>query len=566
MQLPEKIEDIKDWTWDDIQPYFEELESRELTEETLNQWMADWSNLGALLWENFARAQVATTQNTADEQAEAYLKNLYATVFPKMSEANNRLNKKLVESGLKPDNFDVPLKKMQADIELFREENIPLQVREQALGMEYAKITGAQTVQWDGEELTLEQLKKVFQDQDRTKREQAWRLMMTRWLQDREAINNLWTMFFDVRQEMAANAGFDNYRDFRWKQFKRFDYTPQDCETFHRAIEQVVVPAAERANERRRQRLGIDSVRPWDINVDTSGKPALRPWQTIDEFAEKAETIFTHVDPELGGYYGKMRAGGYMDLPNRKNKGPGAYCTTYPHTGTPFVFMNAVGKRDDVRTLLHEVGHAFHGFEVMNNLPYMQQRNYPIEFAEVASMAMELLASPYLTQEFGGYYTAEEAARDRIEHLENIIFFWPYMAVVDGFQLWAYTSGDAAKDPAACDEKWGELWDRFMRLDYSGLDDEKKTGWHRKQHIFRYPFYYVEYGLAQLGAVQVWANALKDQQQAVKQYRQALALGGTRSIPQLYQAAGVKFAFDAQTLGQAVELIENTIQDLHDQL
>lgn len=566
MQLPAQIEEIRNWTWDDIQPYYDDLESRELTEATLNDWMSDWSKLSALLGENFSRAQVATTQDTADEEAESYLKHLYTTIYPKLSETGNRLNKKLVESGLQPENFEVPLKKMQADIELFREENINLQVREQALGMEYAKITGAQTVQWQGEEITLEQLKKSFQDDDRATREAAWRLMTDRWLQDREPINDLWKYFFDVRQEMASNAGFENYRDFRWKQFKRFDYTPADCETFHRAIEEVVVPAAARANERRRQRLGIDSVRPWDINVDTFGKPPLKPWQTIDEFAEKAETIFTHVDPELGGYYGKLRSGGYMDLPNRKNKGPGAYCTGYPHTGTPFVFMNAVGKREDVRTLLHEVGHAFHGFEVMGNLPYMQQRSYPIEFAEVASMAMELLAAPYLTHEFGGYYTPEEAARDRIEHLEGIMFFWPYMAVVDGFQLWAYTHGDDAKDPAACDEKWGELWDRFMTLDYSGLDDAKKTGWHRKQHIYRYPFYYVEYGLAQLGAVQVWANALNNQQQAVQSYRQALALGGTRSIPELFNAAGVKFAFDADTLGQAISLIEKTIDELQEKI
>jgi oligoendopeptidase F len=261
-----------------------------------------------------------------------------------------------------------------------------------------------------------------------------------------------------------------------------------------------------------------------------------------------------------------MRQNDMLDVPNRKNKRPGAFCTSLPHTGSPYIFMNAVGKRDDVRTLLHEAGHAFHNFETMQHLPYLPQRRYPIEFAEVASMAMELLAAPYLDSTHGGYYVTADAARDRIAHLEKIIFFWPYMAVVDGFQHWAYTSGDAPRDPAACDEKWAELWSRFIHVDYTGLETERMTGWHRKQHIYNYPFYYVEYGLAQLGAVQVWANALSDQAGAVKRYREALALGGTRSIPELYAAAGAKFAFDAKTLGEAVGLIESTIERLEAQV
>jgi oligoendopeptidase F len=229
--------------------------------------------------------------------------------------------------------------------------------------------------------------------------------------------------------------------------------------------------------------------------------------------------------------------------------------------------MNAVGTREDVRTLLHEIGHAFHNFETLAQLPYRQQRDYPIEYAEVASMAMELLAAPYLNHANGGYFTDQEAARDRIEHLEKILFFWPYMAVVDSFQHWAYGGGDAAADPAACDQKWAELWDRFMvAADYTGLEDIKMTGWHRKQHIYRYPFYYVEYGLAQLGAVQVWANARHDQAEAVKAYRRGLALGGTKNLHELYAATGVKFAFDAETMAHATKLIEQTIDQLEAQL
>lgn len=559
--LPKSALDAKHWTWDDYKPFFDDLEARPLTAETIDQWMADWSQIESLIYEVYSRAQVAVTQDTSDEQAEAYFKNLMTTLYPPMTDMDNRLNKKLLDSGLTPTNFDLPLKKMRVDVALYREENIPLTIREQGLRLEYSKITGAQSVQWEGEEVTLEKLKLVFENPDRSTREKAWRMMMNRWLQDRQALNDLWTQFYDLRQEMAKNAGYDDYLAYRWQEFKRFDYTPADTTTFHNAIEQVVVPAAIRANERRRARLGIDTLRPWDLDVDPYGEKPLRPWQTIDEFSQKAIQVFKHVDPVIGGYYETLHNAGQLDLENRKNKGPGAYCTNYPHLRLPFIFMNAVGKRDDVRVLLHEAGHAFHNFETMANLPYNAQRSYPIEFAEVASMAMELLAAPYLTHEFGGYFTQKEAAIDRINHLEKIIFFLPYMAVVDGFQQWAYTHPEG-RDPKACDQKWAELWSRFMKVDYTGLEDVRETGWHRKQHIFNYPMYYVEYGLAQVGAVQVWANALQNQAKAVADYRKALALGGTRSLPELYGAAGVKFAFDADTLGKAVALMEKTIAEL----
>lgn len=560
--FPESTTAIRDWTWDNYQPFVDELLNRELTQASVNGWLADWTKLYYLAYENISRSQVANDQNTADEQAEAYLRNLYATIFPPLMEANTKLSKRLVESGLHVDNFELPLKKMQADIEVFHADNLPLQVQEQALGMEYGKIVSNQTVEWNGEEVTAIELQKAWEDKDRATRERAWRLWADRWLEDREAINNVWGQVYTLRQTMARQVGFANYRDYRWRQFKRFDYTPADCETFHRAIEEVVVPAARRANKRRQDALGVDTLRPWDLDVEPTDNPALRPWESIDDFERKGENVFNNVDPELGAYFTTMRNEGLLDLPNRKNKGPGAYCTRFGASKRPFVLMNAVNRNDDVRTLLHEIGHAFHTFEVFEQLPYHQQQAYPIEFAEVASMAMELLASPYLTLEHGGYYTPEEAARDRIDHLERIIFFWPYMAVVDGFQHWAYTHEGIAQDPNACDDKWQELWTRFINVDYSGFEETQRTGWHRKQHIYRYPFYYVEYGLAQLGAVQVWARALEDQAQAVKDYRAALALGGTRGLPELFGTAGVKFAFDSETLGSAVALIENTIESL----
>lgn len=563
-QFPTTYEQVKDWTWADFEPYVNDLLSREITADNVHQWLTDRSRYEEAVWEIFSRVRVKTTQDTSDEEAESQYKNLMATLYPQLEQTDNALNNKLLETGLTPDGLNLVLKKLRADVELFREENIQLEMREQMLGLEFNKIVGAFTVQWDGEETTLPQLQKVQQEGDRARREQAWRLSMQRYLKDREPINAIWTQLFNLRKEKARNAGFDNYRDYIWKARHRFDYSPQDCETFHAAIEKVVVPAAQRRNEARRVRLGLDRLRPWDLGVDPNGREPLRPWETIEDFASKAETIFNRVDPELGAYFTTMRNEDLLDLPNRKNKGVGAYCTSYPLTKRPFVFMNAVNMRDDVRTLLHEIGHAFHGFEIQK-LPYAMQRQYPIEFAEVASMSMELLAAPYLTHEQGGYFSKADAARDRIEHLEKILYFWPYMAVVDSFQHWVYTHGDAAADPAACDETWSKLWDRFMiAADYTGLDDIKATGWHRKHHIFRYPFYYIEYGLAQLGAVQVWANALNDQAGAVSAYRQGLALGGTENLHVLFGTTGAKFAFDADTLGQAVSLIERTINELEE--
>jgi oligoendopeptidase F len=414
---------------------------------------------------------------------------------------------------------------------------------------------------WEGQELTITQLYPVFQEIDREKRERAWRLSAERQLADRQAIGELWGRMLTLRSRIAKNADLPDYRAYRWSELLRFDYTKEDCYSFHRAIEQVVVPAARALYEKRRQRLGLKSLRPWDLDVDPFSRPPLRPYQTIEELESKTSAIFHQVDPQLGAYFDRMRSEKLLDLDNRKGKAPGAYCTAYEAAEVPFIFANSVGLHDDVQTLLHEGGHAFHVFESVH-LAH-QQIEVPLEFCEVASMGMELLAAPYLTTDRGGFYTADEAARARIETLEFNLRFWPYMAVVDAFQQWVYDNPTKSSDPATCDSQWAELWDRFMiGVDWSGLEDEKVTGWQRKLHIHTVPMYYVEYGLAQLGAVQVWRNALGDQAGAVAAYRRALSLGGTVTLPQMFAAAGAKFAFDEEILGQAVDLIMKTIAEL----
>jgi oligoendopeptidase F len=559
--IPASALDALDWDVESFRPHFDQLLAQELTPDSLDQWMLDWSAVSRLASEVASRLYVAVTVDTTDEAAETHFMRFNEELLPQLRIYANQLRAKLVASGLKPDNFDVQLKKFNAALDLFREANLPLFTQQEGLGVEYDKVVGAQTVEWNGEEVTLSQLNVEAQNPDREIREDAWRSAMERTLQDRPALDDLWVQLMEIRGQIAKNADKADFRAYKWQELNRFDYTPENSIEFQNAIEQVVVPAAQRLYERRRQRLGLPTLRPWDLEVDTTNAPALRPFKTSQELESKTLAIFDQVDPALGDYFREMRDENLLDLDNRKGKAPGGYCTDFAFSSRPFIFMNSVGIHDDVQTMLHEGGHAFHAFESFA-LPYHAQQDVPTEFAEVASMSMELLASPYLSSD-EGFYSDSEAARARIEHLENIIKFWPYMAVVDAFQHWVYTHHQEASDPRNCDAKWAELWDRFMvGIDYTGFEAIKETGWHRKLHIYQIPFYYVEYGLAQLGAVQVWANARNDQKQAVADYRKALALGDTVPLPKLFETAGARFAFDAATLQQAVDLVEEVIAEL----
>ncbi len=561
-ELPTTIDDFQYWDWGRIEPYFNELAARDLTADTVIDWLTDWTKIADLVGESYGRLYVRMTIDTTDETIEQRYLAYAETVLEPVNVASQRLKEKLIASGLEPQGYEIQLRNMRTEAALFREDNVPLFTKESKLGTEYDKIIGAQTIQWDGEERTIAQMKPVYQESDRARREQAWQAVAQRQLADRQALNDLWQRFLKLRLEIAGNADMPDYRAYRWREFQRFDYSPEDCERFHEAIAQVVVPAASRIYEKRRRRLGLDSLRPWDLEVDPLGRAPLHPFQEIDTLVSTTERIFEKVDPQLGEYFRTMEREQLLDLDNHKGKAPGGYCTFFPVAERPFIFMNAVGLHDDVQTLLHEGGHAFHDFEI-STLPLYRRSGAPIEFAEVASISMEHLGGRYLAHSQGGFYSEADAARAQVEHLESDILFWPYMAVVDAFQQWVYTHTDQAADPDQCDAQWGELQDRFMPgIDYSGLEDVKVTGWHRKLHIFQIPFYYVDYGIAQLGAVQVWRNSLRDQAKAVADYRRALALGGTASLPELFKAAGAKLAMDAATLGEAVELIESTCAEL----
>jgi oligoendopeptidase F len=563
--LPKQIDGVMDWDWPQYAPFAEDLIQRELSADTLGAWLTDWSALADLLDEVFSRIHVARSVDTTDKDAEARFNTFLEKIYPHISPLEDQLNRRLIDSGLEPEGFETPLAYIREQVALFRPENVALQAESNRLGTEYDKIIGAQTVEWEGEEVTLTQLTPVYQDQDRDRREKAFRTTLERQLQDVPALDELWKKFMDIRKQIAANAGCSDYREYVWREKLRLDYTPEDAETFHRAIEEAVVPAVKRLNESLKAQLGVESLRPWDLMVDPLGRDPLRPYDGVDELISTAEAIFNKVDPQLGGYFKTMSDEKLLDLDNRKGKSPGGYCTGFPVAQRPFIFMNAVGLHDDVQTLLHEAGHAFHVFESAG-LPYHQQRGFstlPMEFAEVASMSMELIASPYLSKDQGGYYSEEDAKRARIEHLSRMVRLWAYIAQVDAFQHWIYTHHEEATDAANCDAKWMELWERFTPgVDYSGFEDAIKFRWRRQLHIFQLPFYYIEYGLAQLGAVQVWANSLKDPQKALSDYRRALSVGATRRLPELFELAGARLAFDSATFSEAVQLIEKTIAEL----
>jgi oligoendopeptidase F len=567
MKIP-KFDKYMEMGWEEIRELYDELLEVELGEETLTPWMTGWSDLRKLVDERYSRLSLATAVDTTDEKAEKDFYAFIEDIYPSVLAVDQKMKEKLLESGLVPEDMEIILKKMRTEADLYRKENLPLMTEERKLGIQYSKVFGAQTIEWDGKELTLIQVKSAMLTQDRDVRKDLWERASERQLADREAVNDLWGKFMDIRVQLAANAGFDNYRSFRWMQWLRLDYTPEDSKQFLKAIREVAVPAATRVYQRYTKRMGIDSLRPWDLrnNQTTFYLPAIKAFETEEEFISRVGGILNKLDPVLGGYFHTMQEKNLLDLMNRKGKRTGGFCTSFATVGLPFIFMNSVGQASDLRTLFHESGHAFHVFE-RTNLPYHHQWRPGMEFAEVASTAIELLAAPYLPEDQGGFLSVEDAAVTQLLNLEEKLLFWPYMAVVVAFQHWVYENHKLGSDPNACDQKWAELIKEYMpAINWDGYEEVKKTGWHRKLHIHQAPFYYIEYGLASLGAFQIMVTAKKDQAEALRKYRQALALGGTASLPDLYRAAGAELSFDAGALGEVVDLIEKELADLESKM
>jgi len=552
-----------DLTWADLEPIYRDLDQRHLDVATVDRFLVDWNAIFEVGREAEMRLRIATTQNTGDTEAAERYRAFVSDVGSNVQEAEQRIKRRFLASGLAPRGFEEPLRKLRMEADLFREENVALLSQEKKLQQEYSRIVGIQTVEWEGQDIPVPRLFPVYQDPRREVRERAWHVITQRQLADRDGINDVWRRSLELRRELAANCDLPDYRTYRWQQLCRFDYTPDDAKRFHDAIEAVVVPALLRAAERRREQLGIATLRPWDLQVDPLGNEPLRPFDDATELEKRGSTIFHHVDPQLGAYFDSMRRDELLDLSSRRHKVPGGYNAILSATRKPFIFMNAVGTPVDVTTLMHESGHAFHVFET-RHLPYLLQRVPGNEFTEVASIAMEYLTDPYLAESDGGFYSARDAARARIKHLEMAFDLWTAVAATDAFQHWVYEHPEDAADPAHLDDAWAGCQRRFRpHVDWSGHEDALRAGWQMMAAVLVLPFYMIDYAMALLAAVQIWGNARTDQADAVRRYRAGLALGATVPLPDLYRAAGADFVFDVETLGRAVSLIEETIDEVH---
>lgn len=562
LALPKSAGALKDATWQDVEPYYNELQARPLDNGNVESWLQDWSDFESLLYEAAALANFAYACNTADTEAEKARLRFASEIDPKAEERRVKLQRRLVELGYVTPDLETAVRRFRNQMEIFSEANFPLFEQLAKLSTDWSKVIGAMTVEWEGEEKTPPQMVPYQEENHRAVRERAFRKQFQPYIEQRDTIAGIFDQMYDLRQQVARNAGFDNYRDYAHREKNRFDYTTDDCLRFHEAVEEAVKPAVARILERRRRLLGLDRLRPWDLAADPKGRAPLRPYANIDDFIDRAGPIYDNLTPDFRSYFERMSSAGLLDLDNRKGKSPGGFCDGLPYQKLPLIFMNAVDVDEDVRTLLHESGHAFHVFETAH-IPLVFQRQPGAEMAEVASMSMELLANPYVEKKYGGYYSETDAQRSKRWLLEKAIQFFTHCASVDALQQWMYTNPEG-RDADARDQKWLELRRRFEgdTVDWSGLDRERIARWYYQPHFFDYPFYYIEYGIAQLGALQVWRNSTADEDRAVRQYREALALGATRPLPELYRAAGARLIFDSKGMGELVGLVEEELSTL----
>lgn len=512
----------------------------------LEAWLNRFSELSAAIGEEEAARYIRMTCQTDDPEREKAFLHFVENVSPRLKPRYHRLAEKFLacpaHKDLPPERYFVLARGLENEVRIFREENVPLQTEEEKLSQQYQKLTGAMTVMHEGKEHTLQQMAKYYEVQDRAVREEAWEKVTARRLDDREQMDRLFDEMMALRQKMAANAGFSNYRDYSLHLRGRFDYGVPECESFHAAVEKAVVPLYRGLQEKRKKQMGLDKLRPWDLMPDPLGRPPLKPFESVGQLVSGCQKIFDRLDPCLGKWFQFMAEHELLDLESRKGKAPGAYSHQLEEARYPFIFANSVGVDYDIETLLHESGHSFHTLECRNE-PLSFYRHAPTEFAEVASMSMEFLGSEHLEV----FYNKEDKARSIETHLEGVIWLFCWIATVDAFQHWIYTHPGHRDDDRAAE--WVRLRERFGGIeDWSGYEQARRFEWHRQLHIFEMPFYYIEYGIAELGALQIWMRARKDPAQALRDYRKALALGGAKPLPQLFKAAGAKFDMSRKTI------------------
>jgi oligoendopeptidase F len=547
--------------WEQLEPLYRALLQRELhCGACLEKLLLDRSDLDAAASEAHTNLYIRMTCHTDDEAARSAYLDFVENVEPRLKEVGFELDRRSAESphapGLDRRRYQVLLRDLKTDVETFRPENIPLQTEEKKLDQQYEEICGAMTVDFRGQERTLPQMARFLEETDRATREEAWRGIWKRRFQDRVRLEEIFDRMVELRAAMARNAGFENFRDYMFKRRHRFDYTPADCEAFHRGAESVCVPVMRRLNAERAKALRADPLRPWDLAVDVLGRPPLRPFERAGELVKGSAAVFHRMDPALGNLFDSLRGGDCLDLESRKGKAPGGYQAYRDRTRRPFIFMNAAGLQRDLETMLHESGHAFHSM-LCRDEPLLHYRHAPIEFAEVASMTMELLGFPFLDE----FYDDADAARARRRHLEDLAVLLPWISTIDAFQHWIYTHpGHSSQQRTAF---WEELDQRFgPAVSWSGLEQYRAVSWQRQGHLYGVPFYYIEYGIAQLGALQLWLQSRSDPAGAIENYKRALQLGGSRPLPELFKAAGLRFEFGPPLMKRLMDEVQEELQAL----
>jgi len=547
--------------WDQIEPLFDRLEQETAdSADELEKWLLSCSELEACLDEEDQRRYVAMTCHTDNEEHEEAYLHFIENIVPKTKPHWQKLKEIFLENPhrevIDRDRYFILTRDIENDVKLFREENIPLMTEDEKLKQQYQKNAGAMTVEFDGKEQTLPQMSRYLEETDRDLRQNAWEEITNRRMRDAVALEDIFDKLLELRLQIARNADFDSYRDFAFRAKARFDYTPEDCVEFHDAVEALWVPLMREMYEQKRQSLGVDTLRQWDLAVDPKGRPPLRPFKNADELNQGCAKIFGKVDPTFAEYYEKIKSLGLLDLESRKGKAPGGYSTGLQEIRLPFIFMNAAGMNNDVFTLLHEGGHAFHTLLCRDD-PLTHYRHAPLEFCEVASMGTEILSLDFLD----AFYNEEDANRAVRDHLEGVIRIMPWIARIDAYQHWLYTHPGHSREERK--EFWLDLDRRFGEpVDWSGYEEWQGLFWQKQLHLYEVPFYYIEYGIAQLGALQLWKRYREDPRDAIEKLNQGLALGGSRPLPELYGTAGLKFEFGEGMMKPLVEMLGKELDRL----
>jgi oligoendopeptidase F len=550
-------------SWETLQPYFEDLKNREINSlADLEKWLRDRSELEAVLEEDMAWRYIKMNIDTTNKAYQDSFNFFVTQISPKIAPYDNELNKKVYASKfaeeLKGDAYKIYLRRIKKSIELYREENIPIITQLQTDQQKYGAVCAAMTVEIDGKTLTLQQAAKYFKENDRAKREEVFRKVNARRLQDKQELNNQFNHLIQLRHKVALNAGFKNYRDYKHEELGRFDYKVEDCFAFHDAIANEVMPIINSIDEQRKKDLQLESLKPWDTEVDTSGKAPLKPFDNGNELLEKTIKAFYRLDTYFGECIEIMKEMGHLDLDSRIGKAPGGFNYPLYEIGVPFIYMNAAGTLRDLVTMVHEGGHAIHSF-LTRDLELTEFKSVPSEVAELASMGMELISMDFWDE----FFTNEDdLKRAQKEQLEKVISTLPWVAAIDKFQHWIYENPNHTEKERY--DKWNEIMNTFGSavVDWSGFEDVRSNLWQKQLHLFEVPFYYIEYGMAQLGAIALWRNYKQNPEKTIKQYKEALKLGYTKSIGEIYKTAGIEFNFTRNYVRELMHFVSDELKKL----